>query len=79
MRAACAFYAPPLVSARLAAYYKHSLPPARCLPRPSLQEKPPVLPTADVRNRDCELCERVVPTDPNVPYDMSLVIKEVRR
>jgi acetyl-CoA carboxylase carboxyltransferase component len=32
----------------------------------------------DSRDRDCDLCERIVPTDPNVPYDMSMVVKEVR-
>lgn len=43
----------------------------------SAREQVPVLPSDDARDRECELCTRVVPTDPNQPYDMRLVIKEV--
>jgi propionyl-CoA carboxylase beta chain len=42
-----------------------------------LQEAVPIVPNDDTRDRESELCDRIVPTDPNVPYDMSLVIKEV--
>jgi propionyl-CoA carboxylase beta chain len=38
---------------------------------------PPARPAADARGRACDLCERVVPTDPNQPYDMRLVLREV--
>lgn len=45
---------------------------------PRVAEKPPVIPTDDPRDRKCEMLEGLVPTDPNVPYDMKLVIREVR-
>jgi propionyl-CoA carboxylase beta chain len=38
---------------------------------------PPVLPTSDPIDRDCEMLRRIVPTDPNVPYDMKVVAKEI--
>ena len=37
----------------------------------------PHLPTGDPGARDCPSLEQVVPTDPNVPYDMKLVLREV--
>lgn len=43
----------------------------------SNREAPPTLQNADVRNRSCDMLEQIVPTDPNVPYDMKLVIREV--
>jgi propionyl-CoA carboxylase beta chain len=41
------------------------------------KEKPPRLPNGDAPARDCPSLEQVVPTDPNVPYDMKLVLREV--
>lgn len=41
------------------------------------KEKPPVVPNDDPADRLCPSLEQMVPTDPNVPYDMKLVIKEV--
>jgi propionyl-CoA carboxylase beta chain len=35
------------------------------------------VPTGDDPARDCPALEQVVPTDPNVPYDMKLVVREV--
>ena len=44
----------------------------------SNREAPPVLPSDDPRDRPCPSLDQIVPTDPNVPYDMKLIIKEVR-
>ena len=43
----------------------------------SSQEAPPTLPTADSPTRECDSLRRIVPTDPNVPYDMKMVAAEV--
>jgi propionyl-CoA carboxylase beta chain len=37
-------------------------------------EDPPVRPTEDDPERDCEALESLIPADPNVPYDMRLAI-----
>ena len=36
-----------------------------------------MLPNDDTRGRLCPMLQQIVPTDPNVPYDMKLVIREV--
>jgi propionyl-CoA carboxylase beta chain len=38
---------------------------------------PPVLPADDPPARACPALERAVPADPNVPYDMKLIVREV--
>ena len=38
---------------------------------------PPVLPTSDPIDRECDMLRRIVPTDPNMPYDMKVVAQEV--
>lgn len=43
----------------------------------SNKEQPPVLPNDDAKDRDCPMLEQIVPTDPNVPYDMKMIISEV--
>ncbi|RYG42256.1 methylmalonyl-CoA carboxyltransferase, partial [archaeon] len=40
------------------------------------EEVPTVL-NDDTRERSCEMLEQIVPADPNVPYDMKLVMREV--
>ncbi len=37
----------------------------------------PVLENADARDRACPMLDRLIPTDPNLPYDMKIVIQEV--
>ena len=41
------------------------------------REGPPLHATGDDPARDCPSLQQIVPTDPNVPYDMKLVIREV--
>lgn len=43
---------------------------------PCADRAPPVA-TGDSRDRACPMLEQIVPTDPNVPYDMKLIIREV--
>jgi propionyl-CoA carboxylase beta chain len=43
----------------------------------SNREAPPSRETMDSRHRSCDMLESIVPTDPNVPYDMHACIKEV--
>jgi propionyl-CoA carboxylase beta chain len=43
----------------------------------SNREKPPRLRSNDPRDRLCEPLEGMIPTDPNVPYDMKLVIQQI--
>ena len=43
----------------------------------SAKENPPILRSDDTRDRPCPMLEQIVPTDPNVPYDMRLVVKEI--
>lgn len=43
----------------------------------SNREKPPVVPNDDTRERNCDMLEQIVPTDPNIPYDMKIIIREV--
>lgn len=42
-----------------------------------LADDAPFRPTSDTRTRDCTSLESIVPTDPNVPYDMKEVIQTV--
>jgi len=41
------------------------------------KEGPPMLQNDDDPFRDCPSLDQIVPTDPNVPYDMKLIIREV--
>jgi propionyl-CoA carboxylase beta chain len=41
------------------------------------REKPPVRPTHDAANRMCEKLRHIIPANPNQPYDMKDVIREV--
>jgi propionyl-CoA carboxylase beta chain len=41
------------------------------------KEQPPVLANDDPGDRECTMLGQIVPTDPNVPYDMKIVISEV--
>ncbi len=41
------------------------------------REKPPVLPTRDLPQRECTSLDSIVPLNPNVPYDMKDVIRTV--
>ncbi len=43
----------------------------------SNREKPPVRPTIDTPHRECEKLCRVIPSNPNQPYDIKEVIREV--
>lgn len=38
----------------------------------STKEDPPIIPCDDSRHRSCNMLEQIVPTDPNVPYDMKV-------
>ena len=45
---------------------------------PQSADAPPhVLPSDDPADRECPMLEQLVPTDPNLPYDMKLVVREV--
>jgi propionyl-CoA carboxylase beta chain len=46
------------------------LPPSSRAPLPQVE-------TADPAARSCDMLEGLVPTDPNVPYDMKIVVKEI--
>ena len=41
------------------------------------KEAPPLHLTGDPPTRDCPSLQQIVPSDPNVPYDMKLVVREV--
>ncbi|MEN9281432.1 MAG: hypothetical protein RL594_367 [Bacteroidota bacterium] len=41
------------------------------------REKPPVRPTHDPANRSCDRLRNIIPANPNHPYDMKDVIREV--
>ena len=41
------------------------------------REKPPVNPTNDPHDRECNQLRHVVPNNPNQPYDMKVVIRDV--
>lgn len=43
----------------------------------SNREKPPVKPTNDPSDRSCEKLRRIIPANPNQPYDMKDVIRDV--
>ena len=43
----------------------------------SNREEPPTLPCDDPADRACHSLDGIVPADPNVPYDMKLVVREV--
>lgn len=43
----------------------------------SSREPPPVLPTDDAPDRACPALGQIVPADPNVPYDMKVVVRDV--
>lgn len=43
----------------------------------SNKEKPPLRPTADTADRLCETLKNIIPDNPNHPYDMKDVIREV--
>jgi len=43
----------------------------------SNRAKPPRVEPNDAPSRSCDMLEGLVPTDPNVPYDMKVVVREV--
>ncbi len=43
----------------------------------SNREKPPIKSTSDPTDRDCERLRRIIPANPNQPYDMKEVIRDV--
>ncbi|MCX6140766.1 MAG: acyl-CoA carboxylase subunit beta [Candidatus Kapabacteria bacterium] len=43
----------------------------------SNREKPPIKPTNDSSDRDCDRLRKVIPANPNQPYDMKEVIRDV--
>lgn len=43
----------------------------------SNREKPPIKPTNDPSDRTCEKLRRIIPANPNQPYDMKDVIRDV--
>jgi propionyl-CoA carboxylase beta chain len=46
------------------------------LPLNSL-DKVPILETSDVRDRNCDALNHIVPTNPNSPYDMKKIINTI--